>query len=74
MVRTVDRRNTAKEEGWLDAKFGADGPWERRWLVYEDSELRLGPSPTANPVEFVVVPMDRVVSVRTKTDVCGIYS
>lgn len=59
------RRNTNKEEGWLLARHNIHDQWVRRWFIFEDSVLRYGPSQTADFSEFIVIPMDKVVSIRT---------
>ena len=61
------RQSSNREDGYLDIRFGrgVDSKWERKWVVFEDSILYFGDSPTTPMDECQQVAMDTVISVRT---------
>jgi hypothetical protein len=58
----TNRQNSNAERGYVFIKTDESNGWEKKWCIFEDSEIRYADYPTSPENDFQRVSMDRVVN------------
>ena len=59
------RQNSNREVGFIELKTSSSQDWEKKWFIFEDYVLKYGDSSNADEDDFIHIPMDQVVNLRT---------
>ncbi len=64
------RSNSSRESSYLEIRNSSSSRvWERKWVVFENGQLRMSPNPLSSQNDITLLPMENVELLRSNVSI-----